>query len=424
MTPRRVFPFVLALTSMTPACSSGDCVDPSTPGCVVISGEQRVEAPHVSEAQLTAAVAGNTAFAASLYRQLRAEPGNLFYSPFSISSALAMTYAGARGDTEAQMAKALGFSLPQNELHPAFNALDLALRSRSEEGDLRLDVTNAVWGQMGQAFQPPFLDVLAGSYGAGVRIADFAKEPEPSRAIINDWVASQTDGRIEELLPAGAVDQSTRLLLTNAVYFDAAWREPFTETDTRLRAFEKRDGSTVQVETMATSRTTPYAEGSDWAAVELPYAGDALSMVLVLPAKGQLETFEASLTGELLSEITGGLFTHEVEMTLPRFKLAAQLDLVGRLEELGMVDAFTDAADFSGIDGTRDLRVGAVVHEAFVDVSEAGTEAAAATAVELETRSTVPPAEIHFDRPYLFFVRDIATGTILFLGRVEDPSSS
>lgn len=427
MTPRHVFPLALALIFTTPACSSGDCFDASTPGCIVTSAEQRIQSPSVTDAQRAAAVAGNTAFAASLYRELRTEPGNLFYAPFSISSALAMAYAGARGDTEAQMATALGFSLPQAELHPAFNALDLALRSRAheasgEDGAVRLEVANALWGQMGQPFQAPFLDTLATSYGAGVRIANFAKEHEAARELINDWAAEATEDRIEELMPEGVVDQSTRLVLANAVSFGAAWATPFDEASTRARGFERRDGVEVQVATMAAERRTPYAAGSDWEAVELPYVGHELSMVLVLPARGRLDAFEASLTGDTLSAITHALVPHEVDMTLPRVRVTSQLDLAARLGALGMVDAFGGAADFSGIDGTRSLLVGAVVHQAFVEMNEAGTEAAAATGVEIEPKSTIPHAEIHLDRPYLFFIRDVATETILFLGRVEDPS--
>jgi serpin B len=428
MNLRRALPCTFALALLAPGCSaSSECSDPTVPGCLVASDKERVQVPDVSDSDLREAVAGNTAFAVDLYQQLRAEPGNKFYAPFSISEALAMTWAGARGATASQMASALRFTLPAARLHPAFDALDLALASRGQNAQasdgqgFRLNVANALWGQIGYTFLAPFLDTLAEDYGAGMHVVDFVGAPEPARKIINDWVAGKTEDRIQDLLPAGSIDATTRLVLTNAIYFNAAWATPFEASRTKAAPFTRRDGSTVQVQTMAGYPEVPYGEGDGWAAVELPYDGKELSMVLILPAAGQLDAFEAGLTGERLAAIPAAMTEHGVDLTLPRFKIESTFSLADQLAKLGMKDAFTDTADFSGMNGKGGLFVGAVLHKAFVDVSEAGTEAAAATAVVVNTTSAPEPATLHLDRPFLFFIRDVATGTVLFFGRVEDP---
>jgi serpin B len=402
--------------------------DPNDAGGLVASDEERITSPDVPAGDLRAVVADNTDFALSLYQKLRFTPGNLFYSPFSISAALAMTWAGARGETESQMAAALHFTLPQERLHPAFDALDLALASRgrgamgSDGGAFRLTVANAIWGQVGYPFEVPFLDTLALNYGAGVHVVDFRKDPEGSRGVINDWVAERTEDRIEDLLPPGSIDASTRLVLTNAIYFNAAWESPFDEGDTKDATFTRRDGTEIQVPTMRGSPRARYGSGDGWAAVELPYDRHELAMVLVLPDAGTIDAFEASLTGDALAAILGSMTEHLVTLSLPRFEIESQLSLVEQLSGLGMPIAFGDAADFSGISGEGGLAIRDVVHEAWVSVDEAGTEAAAATGVVVGPTSVPMPAEIHFDHPYLFVIRDLATETILFVGRVEDPT--
>jgi serpin B len=434
MNLRRVFPLAFSLALAASACSSDDtqgpapeCTDPSTAGCMVASSKQRVTSPDVPDADLSAAVAGNTDFATALYQQLRTEPGNLFYSPFSISEALAMAWAGANGETAAEMASALHFTLPEAQLHPAFNAIDLALMSRGEGkagadgGKFRLNIANALWGQMGYSFQTPFLDTLAVNYGAGMHVVDFEKAAEPSRVVINDWVAERTEDRIKDLLPKGSIDSATRLVLTNAIYFNAAWETPFKAESTKERAFTLRDGTTVNLPTMSGYQDTGYGEGDGWAALDMPYDGHELSMVLVLPAAGTLDAFEASLSSARIDEIIGAMGHYSVDVTLPKFKIESAFSLKAQLSKMGMPLAFSDAADFSRIDGKGGLMIGDVVHKAFVNVNEAGTEAAAATGVTFGATSVPLPAEIHFDRPFLFFIRDIATKSVLFVGRVEDP---
>ncbi|XXY71546.1 serpin family protein [Sorangium sp. So ce291] len=402
------------------------CSDPGTAGCVVASEKQRISDPAVPAADLKELVGGNTDFAFALYQQLAGMPGNLFYSPYSMSSALAMTYAGARGATETEMAGALRFTLPQERLHPAFNALDLALARRGQGAEgkdgegFRLKVANALWGQVGSSFAPSFLDVLAESYGAGLRVVDFAQAPDEARGIINGWVAERTEDRIKDILPEGAIQPATRLVLTNAVYFNAAWQFPFDEEDTAPGDFTLVDGTTVSVPMMNGSAQLGYGEGDGYEALELPYDGGELSMVLVLPEEGG--ELEAGLDRERLEGVIGSLGTRSVTMTLPKFKFESTLDLVPQLVELGMPIAFTGRADFSGIDGQGGLFISDVLHKAFVSVDEAGTEAAAATAVVIGETSAPEPATIRFDRPFLFFIRDIETGAVLFVGRVMNPS--
>ncbi|WP_437718994.1 serpin family protein [Sorangium sp. So ce448] len=402
------------------------CSDPETPGCVVASEKQRILAPSVPDADRKALADGNTAFALDLYAKLGSDPGrNVFYSPYSVASALAMAYAGARSETEAEMASALRFTLPQERLHPAFNALDLALESRGEiaEGQdgegFRLNIANALWGQAGHPFLPSFLDVLAENYGAGMNLVDFA-QPSEAREIINGWVAERTWGRIKDIVPEGAVSASTRLVLTNSIYFSAAWKFPFDEEASDIADFTLADGSSISVSMMAGTAEVRYGEGDGYAALEMPYYGDEVSMVLVLPS--DIEAFEEGLDGARLDGVLGSLEPRNVTIGLPSFRVESTFDLIPPLEELGMTAAF-GAADFSGIDGQRSLSISAVVHKAFVSVNEAGTEAAAATAVALDESGPPEPAAIRFDRPFFFFIRDNATSAILFVGRVADPAA-
>ncbi len=380
--------------------------------------------------ELAELVAGNTAFALDLHQVLREQEGNLFYSPYSLSLALAMTYAGARSETETQMAEAMHYTLSQARLHPAFAALAEALASRGQgaagrEGEgFRLNVANALWGQEDYAFLDSFLELLDYAYRGGLRRVDLVGAPDESRQIINDWVAEQTEDRITDLIPQGIIDAMTRLVLTNAIYFNAAWAEPFEEGLTKEGPFHLLDGGEVTVPMMRQTTSLGYASDSGYQVVELPYDGHQLSMVILLPDAGEFEAFEASLDATALEAILDTLTYQEVALTMPRFEFSARFRLDEALSALGMVDAFTEAADFSGMTGNRDLFLSAVLHQAFVSVDEAGTEAAAATAVVAKlTAAPTEPVVVAVDRPFLFFIRDLETGTVLFLGRVVDPSA-
>ena len=399
-------------------------------GEVLRSGKERVTSPDVSDTDLARLVEGNSAFAFDLYQALKGEEGNLFYSPYSISVALAMTYAGARGETEQQMAETLKFLLSQEDLHPAFNGLDIELDKRGEGAEgkdddgFRLNIVNAIWGQKDYAFLSEFLDVLAENYGAGLRILDFINETEKSRVTINDWVSDQTEGRIEDLIPQGVITILTRLVLTNAIYFNAAWEYPFEENATYNGPFYLLDGSDVTVPMMRQTESFGYTEGDGYQAVELPYDGRELSMVILLPEEGQFGTFEDSLDAALVSAIIEDLGSQEVALTMPKFEFESEFGLKEALAAMDMPIAFTGEADFSGMTGNRELSIAEVIHKAFVSVDEAGTEAAAATAVIMAlTAMPGEPVEVTLDHPFIFLIRDIETGTILFIGRVVDASA-
>lgn len=397
---------------------------------VAQSDKPRVLSPAVAPSDLEELVAGNSAFAFDLYQAIRKEPGNLFYSPYSISAALAMTYAGARGETERQMAQVLHFALEQARLHPTFNALDQALASRgagakSKDGQpFRLRVANSLWGQAGYTFLPAFLDTLAENYGAGLRLVDFKGAPEDARKAINDWVSDRTEGRIRDLIPQGAIDTLTRLVLANAIYFNAAWMHTFEKSATQDGPFYLLDGSQVTVPMMRQNERFPYFAGKGVQAVELPYDGGEVSMVLLVPDRGAFSAFEEALSAQVVTDILARMEQISVNLAMPRFKYDATLSLADTLRAMGMPEAFSANADFSGMDGTRNLAITDVFHKAFVAVDEAGTEAAAATAVIIGlTAMPASPVDLTVDRPFIFLIRDIQTGAILFVGRVLNPTA-
>ena len=406
------------------------CAQPATAGEVIQSEKQRETSPDVDDTDLTMLVNGNSAFAFDLYQVLRDGDDNLFYSPYSISLALAMTYAGAHSETAQQMADTLHFALSQDGLHPAFNSQDLALGQRGQgakgkDGQgFRLNIVNAIWGQKDYQFLASFLDLLAENYGAGLRVLDFINAPEESRITINNWVSDQTEGRIEDLIPQGLINALTRLVLTNAIYFNAAWQYPFSEDAIKDGPFYLLDGGEVTVPMMRQTESFSYAEGEGYQAVELPYDGSELSMLLLLPRTGQFQAFQDSLNTEQVDAIVSNLAQRPVVLTMPKFEFESDFSLKEALAGIGMPVAFSGSADFSGMTGNRDLFIADVVHKAFVSVDEAGTEAAAATAVVMEL-TAVPgmPVEVTVDRPFVFLIRDIETSAILFVGRVVNPNA-
>ena len=401
-----------------------------TAGGAVVKADKPRLAPDASMADVAELVAGNSAFAADLYQRLRQEgEGNLFYSPFSISLALAMTYAGARGETERQMADTLHYTLPQEQLHAVFNALDTSLAGpEAEEGDdaFQLRIANAIWGQEGYEFLPAFLDTLAQQYGAGLRTLDFAQRTEEARQTINGWVSEQTEGKIKDLIPAGMLNSLVRLVLTNAIYFNGKWVLPFEKDATHDEPFHLLDGSTVSVPMMSQTAGFSYAEGDGYQVVELPYRDSSMSMVFVLPEAGRFEEIEGAFSAEFLAGVEGNLAPERVALTVPKFRFESEFSLAETLIQMGMPAAFgggAEGADFSGMTGDRALAISDVVHKAFVAVDEEGTEAAAATAVIMvEGAAPLDEAvEMRLDRPFLFLIRDEETGTVLFVGRVVDP---
>jgi len=420
------------------------CVIPPSPPSSEVSGElqsgkQRITSPVASQSDLAAVVAGNNNFAFDAYQTLK-DDANLFFSPYSISLALAMTCAGARNTTAQQITDTLHFTLPEGKLNPAFNSLDLQLSQRGQGakgkdgGGFKLNIVNAIWGQKDFTFVQDYLDALAENYGAGIRLLDFRNAPEPSRITINDWVSDQTEGKIKDLIPKGAIDTLTRLVLTNAIYFNAAWQSPFHKEATADGTFHLLSGSEVTVPMMYQSARFQYTEDSDYQAIELPYDGQELSMVVLLPRSGKFADFEESLDAGKVEGIIQSMDSNKVNLTMPKYKFTSSFNLNKTLSDLGMPVAFvpplSDAcspenANFSGMDGKCDLYISDVIHQAFVAVDEAGTEAAAATAVIIGVTSAPPPQQIitmTIDRPFIFLIRDIQTGTIIFLGRVMNPA--
>jgi serpin B len=426
---RRLIAVLVIAVLMLPLIASIQVAQPAAAE-LLQSDKERITSPGAASNEQSLVIQGNSAFAFELYQALKGKERNLFYSPYSISSALAMTYAGARGDTAQQMADTLRFMLEQDRLHPAFNWLDAELASRGKgaqgkDGEgFRLNIVNAIWGQKDYSFLPAFLDVLAENYGAGLRILDFINEAEKSRVTINDWVSDQTEGRIKDLIPQGAIDALTRLVLTNAIYFNAAWECPFDEQVTADGPFYLLDGGQVTVPMMRQTESFGYTDGEGYQAIELLYDGGELSMVILLPASGNFEAFEEGLQAQMVNDIINGLQPSEVALTMPKFEFESEFSLKDVLAEMGMPIAFSEAADFSGMTGNPELCISEVVHKAFVAVDEAGTEAAAATAVIMElTAVPAPPVEVTIDRPFIFLIRDIETGAILFVGRVLNPGA-
>jgi len=410
---------ILGLTACAPPADGGE----------VIPGETEDNKPPVDMSDPEALVDGNSEFAFDLYQALKDTDGNIFYSPYSISLALAMTYAGARGETKTQMADTLGFTLPQQRLHSEMHNLDAELASRGEGAEgkdgegFRLNIVNALWGQKDFEFLQEFLDTLDENYGAAPREVDFIEEPEQARITINDWVSEQTEERIEDLIPPGVINALTRLILTNAIYFNAAWMNRFAEADTSDGPFYLIDGGTVTVPMMKQTEPFRYASGNGYQAIELPYDGNELSMVVLLPEEGRFEKFQSSLDAQVLGEILSKMERKEVHLTMPKFEFESEFSLKKTLSEMGMPVAFSDRADFSGMTGIRNLKIAEVIHKAFVAVDEDGTEAAAATAVIIElTAAPMEPVEMTIDHPFIFLIRDIETESILFIGRVMNPA--
>jgi serpin B len=379
--------------------------------------------PNDKKADVAALVKGNNAFAFDLYDQLRAKDGNVFFSPYSISTALAMTYAGARGDTAAEMAKALYFTLGPDELHRAEAALLAGLNGGGKPRGYQLSIANALWGQQGYGFKEGFLKLTQASYGAGLREVDFASNPEAARQTINAWVEKETKDKIKDLFPKGVLNNLTRLVLTNAIYFKGDWASQFKKDQTRDEEFQT-GADKVKAPMMHQMARFKYLDADGVQALELPYAGKELSMVVLLPKKTDgLAELEKMLSADKVAGWLGKLREQEVIVALPKFKTTCEYSLNGPLAALGMKKAFGPTADFSGMNGRKDdLYIQAVVHKAFVDVNEEGTEAAGATGIAVGVKALPVRREFRADHPFVFLIRDTRNDSILFLGRVVNPT--
>lgn len=391
---------------------------------------------NTAEAAYTGAqrlVRDNTAFALDLYEHLRARPGNLFFSPHSVSTALGMTYAGARESTATEMARALHFSLGPEQLHLAFAELQAGLNQVQEAGNVELRVANSLWPQQGYPFLPEYLSLIETHYGGSVTPVDFSTEAarETTRQTINRWVESRTRERIKELIRPGCLHERMRLVLTNAIYFKGKWKNEFYPWSTRDIAFHLSAAKSVPVPMMYQKKYFRYGGDSSLQILEMPYRGGELSMLILLPAKIEgLRRLEKKLSVENLSRWRGLLKETEVDVIVPKFEMVWDADLKAVLQGMGMAKPFASGgANFAGLDGNPNwFYLAGVIHKAYVGMNEEGTEAAAATGVEAVAFSSMDrspqPPEFRADHPFVFLIQDNRTGSVLFLGRVVDPTDS
>jgi serpin B len=389
---------------------------------------------HAQDSTQEDLVTGNMRFALDLYGTLReSNDANLLVSPLSISLALAMTYAGASGDTANQMATTLGFDLGPDATGPAFHDLvtDLLERGNAEDsadGEVTaraLSIANALWGEQTYPFSEDFMTKVEDDFGAGLQLVDFINEPEAAREDINTWVEDHTGDRIKDIVPEGAITPDTLLVLANAIWFYGAWANPFEADATEDGEFTLIDGDTVTVPFMRQNKFMSYAEGDGYQVVELPYAGSGFTFTVILPDEGEFETVEQGLDLGILDELA----STDVRLAIPKFSFEFDTALADALKSLGMTDAFDpNASDFSEMIGdpsATPLVISSILHKAFIAIDEEGTEAAAATVVMMEGATAMEdePIEVTIDRPFIFAIRDTETGTLLFLGRLLDPRS-
>ncbi len=385
-------------------------------------------------------VEGNNKFALELFAKLQIAKGNLFFSPYSISTALAMVHAGARNETESQMAGVLHFPVSadrrtdsssrplsdRQQFASSFGNIIKDLNNRGQKGSYTLTVANALWGQKDYGFLEEFLELIETSYDGRLNEVDFVRAAETARKTINAWVEKKTNNKIKKLISEGVLDSMTRLVLTNAIYFKGNWARQFKENRTKDAPFTLSDGRKIDVAMMNQKAEFGYMETDTFQALELPYVDDELSMVILLPKKyDTLDEFEKTLTPDNLTQWLAKIHKREVVVFVPKFKMTSQFSMATVLKSMGMKDAFSSNADFSGINGKRDLFISAVIHKAYVEVNEEGTEAAAATGVVMRLTS-IGPAPIpvfRADHPFLFLIRDNLTGSILFIGRVANPKA-
>ncbi|MGB7787702.1 serpin family protein [Methanoregula sp.] len=372
-------------------------------------------------------------FSYDLYQQLANRPGasggNIFFSPYSISSALAITYEGARGTTADEIRSVFHFPADDTIRRQGFASINGVINSR--DSGYSLDTANALWAEKTFAFLPEYTGIAGQWYSANVTNLDFTGQPDNSRLAINSWVGEKTNNKIQDLLPPGSVTSLTRLVITNAVYFKGTWVRQFDANMTQDAGFRVSSDTTTTVKMMQRTDDDaryPYTENGDVQMLEMPYAhssGAGLSMIVLLPKGDTLSAADQYLSPENLSVLEQSASTQRVKVFFPKFQLGTQYSLPAVLGAMGMPTAFTSSADFSGMDGRQDLLINDVVHKAYVDVNEDGTEAAAATGVVMNmaaVRGEGPVPVFRADHPFVFLIRDNNTGTVLFMGRVTNPS--
>ena len=398
---------------------------------MVKSSVARETSPKVSPDQLSILVQDNTQFGMKFFELIRTDGENVIFSPISISLALSMTLAGAESSTEQAMKEALQLSLLEEEIHPAFNAILLAIEKSQEDlpedsegSKFQLNIANSIWTQTGYDFKEIFMDTLARHYGAGIYNVNFMEDPESARLAINDWIEEETEEKIKDIIPPGAINTLTRLVLANAIYFNGSWRYPFKESATTQAPFKLLDGSESNVDMMTLSgESLLYSKGENYQAVQLPYLSPDFVMTILVPDEAAFLDFESSIDTEKLGNILNELSFRPVNLKMPKFDFTTSVNAKDPLSTLGMEEAFfADSADFSGITDLEKLYISDVLHKATITVDEQGTEAAAATVVIMRAESMpAEPISLIIDRPFLFFIRHESSGTILFMGHVVEP---
>ena len=391
-------------------------------GCTPPPGKTLMDATGVTAENVNLVVGANNQFAFDLYAKYKSNDGNIFFSPYSISSALAMTYEGARGQTAQEMAAVFHFPQDSSEMRPAFAQEYNNINAPGKP--YKLSTANALWAQQDYMFLDSYFTTIGNYYGGKVTNLDFAGDTEKSRVTINKWVEAQTNDKIKDLIPPGEIGTMTRLVLTNAIYFKGTWVWQFDKKDTHEADFRVSPEKTVKAQMMAITGEKArfnYGETKTMQILELPYSGNELSMIVLLPKNENLDTL-STLRLEDLRVAKGQMLETNVKVYLPKFKFETKYFMADDLAEMGMPTAFSGSADFSGMTGAQDLYISQVIHQAFVDVNEEGTEAAAATAVIMNKMTAVMSTVFNADHPFIFLIQEKATGNILFMGRVTDPT--
>ncbi len=395
-------------------------------GSLTMANSAREEPEESSKANVPDLVLANNQFGLSLMNTYfeSHSPGNFVLSPYSIALGLAQAYGGAANETAVQMRKVLNIEMADGEYHQSWNWLDQQISKQTgnettKDKDLVLSIANSTWVQKGYPYQQNFLNLLVSNYGSDLRQTDFAQNPQQARLDINQWVTHQTENKIEELVPEGAIDPLTNMALVNAIYLKAAWQIPFVPEATTEQPFYRLDGITEPVATMYQSNFIKYQSNSEFILAEISYNSGQLSFVILMPVDDSLQDFLKQLNAEQLNEILAQSKKGEIDLWIPKFEIESAIQLNDNLKRLGMVAAFdSQHADFSGMDADKHLFIGQVLHQAFIDVDEAGTEAAAATAILMQRKSMMllEKPKLRFDHPFLFLVRDQVSAAILFQG--------
>lgn len=399
-------------------------------GVLLKSDRQRDMNPTPTQNLLEQLSKSNTAFATDMYAKLAKDnDANLFFSPFSLSAGMALSYGGARNETEKQMAETLHFSsFSQEELHLAFNRILLDLDSRSEpetddDGGFELSISNSLWGQKDFPFLSDYLDLISVNYDAGIYTTDFEADLAKAIGAINDFVAEKTKNKILDILDPKHIELPVYSVLVNAIYFKAAWNLPFKKEQTTDKEFTLLSGDTIKTAMMAQSEHFSYGHGDGYEAVSLPYDGESVDMVIIAPVAGTFNAFEENLDSTRLDSILqnmAGTYSTWVTLNFPKFHIASKWEMEDLFMSLGMEAPFGDDADFSGMT-ERFIRIKKIIHQTDIVVDEAGTEAAAATVI-VDGNGDADYVDLNLNRPFIFMIRDVPTGTILFMGRVTNPN--